>query len=488
MISLIIRTALFNILFYFFTALACILALPALVMPKKAIMRIIRSYVHINYFLERTILRLDYRIEGLENLPENGTFILAAKHQSTYETLKLHILFDDPAIILKKELLKIPLWGNFLKKTDVIAIDRSSREEAMKSITEGAKRMKKQGRPIVIFPQGTRVSTDASPADKPYKFGVAKIQEATHLPIIPLALNAGYFYPRHRWLKRPGTVTFSFLKPIKPFLKRQRVMNELQEQIETKSDELLIDAEKEFQKVMITSRKQRFKFWLYRFPIALLAGVIVAYSYSWFEIKNALKEQYQNLFINDPFIERSYQNPRFIGFPGPITLKADEEFLQTAQGFLRFENLEVSGWPLPATAVRFKAGPVTTRYFRYQNPFVIDQISLSFTPGPDMVTIQNGNMRFDDGSDIAFEGTVANISAPYPDIDLILKFQNHEQLMQTLANDGFVEKNTARFISAAFESFRREDGVIIPLTLQNRAIFIGPVRILTLPENGRLMP
>ena len=93
-------------------------------------MSVVHTFVFINHFLERSILGLDFEVRGHENLPE-GACIIAAKHQSAYETTKLHILFEDPAIILKKELLKIPLWGLYLAKSDVIAIDRSSPKAAI---------------------------------------------------------------------------------------------------------------------------------------------------------------------------------------------------------------------------------------------------------------------------------------------------------------------------------------------------------------------
>ena len=169
-----IRSTIFNIVFYGFTAISCVLCLPFLFLPKKDAMWAVRLFVHSTMFFERRILGLDYEVRGLQNLPK-GSCIVAAKHESAYETTKLNILFDDPAIILKRELLRIPLWGQFLAKVEPIAIDRSQGKESMEQIIIGAKRVQAQGRPIVIFPQGTRVSPSKKVSERPYKIGAARM-------------------------------------------------------------------------------------------------------------------------------------------------------------------------------------------------------------------------------------------------------------------------------------------------------------------------
>ena len=237
-----IRSILYNILFFGLTAIACFLCLPALLLPRKQAMAVPHAFVAVNAFLERTVLNLRYEIRGAEHLPQDGSYILAAKHQSAYETMKLHILFKDPAIILKKELLSIPLWGWYLAKSDVIAIDRSSPEAAVKSIQDGARHMKEMGRPIVIFPQGTRVKVDATTKEKPYRVGVARVQEATDLPIIPMAMNAGVFWPRNAFWKSSGTVVFEFLPPVNPGMDRSDLLSHLEEVIETTSNRLMDEA------------------------------------------------------------------------------------------------------------------------------------------------------------------------------------------------------------------------------------------------------
>ncbi|MCB9965109.1 MAG: 1-acyl-sn-glycerol-3-phosphate acyltransferase [Rhodospirillales bacterium] len=234
-----LRASLFNLCFFGVTTVMCFACLPALLLPKSGVLGVARFYLRVVYFFERHILHLDYEVRGLEHLPKGQSFLVAAKHQSTYETLKLHFIFDDPAIILKKELLNIPIWGWFLARTEPIAINRKKAREASKQIIDGAKRVMTQKRPIIIFPQGTRVPLSQTPQERPYKIGIARMQDATHLPIIPLALNTGKFWPRHSWLKYPGIVIFEFLPAIEPGQPPQEVLKTLEETIESHSQNLL---------------------------------------------------------------------------------------------------------------------------------------------------------------------------------------------------------------------------------------------------------
>ena len=243
---ILLRSILFNILFYGFTALACIILVPVLFLPRKSVLFTTRFYFNVVKLLEKYTLGLTYEIRGQEYLPKEGTYIAAAKHQSAYETLKLYCLFKDPTIILKKELLNIPIFGIFLKKLDVIAIDRENREESMKALLSGAKRMKEQGRPIVIFPQGTRVGVNTTTQQKPYKGGIVKMYEQANLPIIPMALNSGLFWGRNSFIKKPGKVIFEFLSPIEPGLPDKKVMKALEDRLEERSQALMAEAKEQY--------------------------------------------------------------------------------------------------------------------------------------------------------------------------------------------------------------------------------------------------
>lgn len=245
---LFIRQILFNIIFYVGTALYCVLLTPLLILPRHLFVKGLESYFHAVHLVEKYVLGLDFELRGTENIPKSGSFIVAAKHYSAYETMKPHILFKDPAIIMKKELSYIPLWGWLAMKARMIFIDRGSRDVALKSIIEGAKRVEKEGRPLVIFPQGTRVSIEDTPATKPYKGGIIRMYEATNQPILPVAMNSGLFWKKNAFFKYPGTVIFEFLPVIPPGLSGPEALAKLQDAIETKSSALVAEALKENEK------------------------------------------------------------------------------------------------------------------------------------------------------------------------------------------------------------------------------------------------
>ena len=241
-----LRSILFNIFFYGFTAIACILLVPTLLLPRSTVLKVTKFYLDVVALIEKYILGLTYEVRGIEYQPKEGTYIAAAKHQSAYETLKLYHLFGDPTIVLKKELLRIPIFGVFLRKLDVIAIDRKNKEESIKAIIEGAKRMQKQNRPIVIFPQGTRVHVNATTKEKPYKGGIVKMYSQTDIPVIPLALNSGLFWGRNSFIKKPGKVVFEFLPAIEPGLPDKKVMKALEDRLEERSIALMHEAKDQY--------------------------------------------------------------------------------------------------------------------------------------------------------------------------------------------------------------------------------------------------
>jgi 1-acyl-sn-glycerol-3-phosphate acyltransferase len=233
-----IRSTIFNILMYSTTALLCVACLPGLFLKPEKRMFIVYAFVQSVYWLERHILKLKLEVRGLEHLPADGSYIVASKHQSAYETMKLHVLWKNPAIVLKRELLNIPLWGNYLKMIGPIAIDRASGKEAMRQIISQALIIRDQGRPMVIFPQGTRVPVGTTISEKPYRLGVARMQEATQLPIIPLAINAGVYWPKHKWVKYSGTVIFEFMPAIMPGESDKATLAQLESILEERSNEL----------------------------------------------------------------------------------------------------------------------------------------------------------------------------------------------------------------------------------------------------------
>ena len=241
-VMIFLRSTIFNLLFYGLNIIACLLCLPGLLLSDKGLFVIIRTYLKTIYYLEKYILGLDYEVRGAENLPSHDSYIVAAKHQSQYETFKLHLLFLNPAIVLKKELLSIPIWGKFLSRIKPIAIDRSKGKKAMNQIEDAAAQIKEQNRQIVIFPQGTRVYPWQTAKDKPYKAGIARIQARTEMPIIPLALNSGLFWPRSGWIKYPGKVIFEFQPAIKPDENRKNILKQVEQIVESRSEALQAEA------------------------------------------------------------------------------------------------------------------------------------------------------------------------------------------------------------------------------------------------------
>jgi 1-acyl-sn-glycerol-3-phosphate acyltransferase len=240
---ILVRQILFNVVFYGFTFLFCLLGLPSLILPRPLYFKILLWYFKTVFLIEKYVLGLTYEVRGQEYLPSGGAYIIAAKHYSAYETMKLHILFPDPAIIMKRELKKIPLWGWHATKSDMIFIDRGSKDVAMRSIIDGALRMKSLGRPIIIFPQGTRVNVSDTIQNRPYKFGIMRMYEAVNLPIIPLAMNSGVYWGKDAFLKKPGTVIFEFLPSIPAGTDPQIAFTQLRDAIESKSSALVEEAQ-----------------------------------------------------------------------------------------------------------------------------------------------------------------------------------------------------------------------------------------------------
>lgn len=234
---LFVRSLIFNILFFVWTTLYCLGIVWILVMPRPVAVAVIRFYLRSLSFLERTIIGLRYEVKGQEHLPKDGAYLVGAKHQSMWETMKLHLLFRDPSIVLKHELLYIPLWGWYAWKSKLIPVKRGKRGAAISSLVRGARVMRDMGREIVIFPQGTRVAVGEY---RPYKVGIALLYADLGVPLVPMAVNSGVFWGRKTFIKRPGLITIEFLPPIPPGLPREQALALLEEQVETASNRLAV--------------------------------------------------------------------------------------------------------------------------------------------------------------------------------------------------------------------------------------------------------
>lgn len=234
---LILRSLLFNVLFYLNLSLWLVFAaFPSLLLPRRYLLGVAGAWARSALWLMRVTTGTRYEISGVENVPQGGLMV-AAKHQSFWETFVLVTLFPNPVFILKRELTWIPFFGWCLTKLRMIPVDRGARARALSDVTRRAKvELTQNGRQLLIFPEGTRRAPGAPPA---YKFGVAHLYAELGVPCLPVALNSGLFWPRRKFLRRPGTIRVEFLPPIPPGMDKVAFQALLQERIETASDRLL---------------------------------------------------------------------------------------------------------------------------------------------------------------------------------------------------------------------------------------------------------
>ncbi len=474
----IVRSTLFNLLFYILTALACVVCLPTLVLPRRYFMGVVHGFVRGVYFLERVILGLDLEIRGRDNVPKSGPYIIAAKHQSAYETLKLHLLFKDPAVILKRELLRIPLWGLYLKKSDPIAIDRKNPESAISSIQEGAQRVAAQGRPIIIFPQGTRVNVAETSADRPYKVGVARVQEATGLPIVPLALNAGMFWPKHGWLKSSGQVVISFLSPVEAGQERKDLIKALENEIEGESLSLMNEARESVER---DSGGRAAKIALSLLGIGALVA-FGAYSFLWFKVAKQAKREYvammQSVTRELPAGSQTFDPPKVSGYPGKMHLFVEREAISNARGGIVVENLRAAGWPLPLMPIDIKTGTITLSTPEWRKPLVFDSLTGEVTFNKTLLHISRSLLTKQDFN-ISVTGDIDMEAVPAPLIDLVVDITEANAFLTALGQSGIIEPQMAAIAGAGLASFGGGNGkTSIPIHQKDFTLFAGPLPIM----------
>lgn len=232
---LVVRSLIFNVAFYLNTLLWLILGLPTFLMPYRATVWIAKTWGRCNLLLLRAICGLDVEIRGRDRIP-SGPLLVASKHQSAWETFALLHLFDNPAIIFKRELIWIPVFGWLMAKARMVPIDRGRARRALDRMTERARIELADGRQIIVFPEGTRRPAGAEPA---YRGGIAYVYAAQGVPCLPVALNSGLFWPRRSWLRRPGKVIVEILDPIPPGLGKKEFLGRLEGVIEEASGRLL---------------------------------------------------------------------------------------------------------------------------------------------------------------------------------------------------------------------------------------------------------
>jgi 1-acyl-sn-glycerol-3-phosphate acyltransferase len=207
-----LRSVLFALALAVITPPYAVVALATFALPRMTRYRIISGWSRMVIFLAKKMLGIDWRVEGREHLPGRPAVILS-KHQSAWETMAFQLIFPPQVHVLKRELLWIPFFGWGLALMSPIAIDRSRGVAALRSIARRGRERLEQGFWVVIFPEGTRVAPGERRA---YQIGGAWLAAASGVPVVPVAHNAGLFWPRNAFLKRPGTVTVRIGPAIDP--------------------------------------------------------------------------------------------------------------------------------------------------------------------------------------------------------------------------------------------------------------------------------
>ena len=224
-----IKSLIFNIFLYCGLILIFILAIPTLILPDKFTIFFGRMSAKYIVFILKLVLNTKVIFHGEENLKKVDRFFVASAHQSMFETFALQIPLDGPIFILKKELMNIPLFGWYLRKIGAIAIIRETTTKENLSFFDKVKnKLEENKRPLLIFPQGTRVKLDECP---PFKKGVGRIYNALNLPCIPVAVNTGKVWPKNSFMKHSGDIHISFLEPIMPGKEKDEFIKEIENKI-----------------------------------------------------------------------------------------------------------------------------------------------------------------------------------------------------------------------------------------------------------------
>jgi len=211
-----LRSLLFAVLFYGVTAILVVVAVAAAMFGREPLTRVTLAWAHFHRWCARAILGIQSHIEG--RVPDRPVLI-AAKHQSMYETLELVVMLGRPAVVLKQELSDIPGWGWVARRYGVIPVDRRGGASALRRMLDAARESVAEGRLLLIFPEGTRVAPGEQPK---LQSGFAGLYKMLALPVVPVALDSGKVWPR-RGPKRPGVVTFRFGEEIAPGLPRHEI-------------------------------------------------------------------------------------------------------------------------------------------------------------------------------------------------------------------------------------------------------------------------
>ena len=236
-----LRSLAFQTAFYAWTVWLGLLTLPVLLLPRPAVLGVARLWIDGTFWLLSNVAGLTYEVRG-EAYRADGPAIYALKHQSAWDTLVLLRLFRDPAIVIKGQLVWMPIVGWYLVRLGMISIDRRAGARTLRRMVRIAGERLAAGRDIVVFPEGTRTAPGERP---PYRPGIAALYAGLDVPVVPVALNSGLYWARREFAKRPGRIVVSVLPAVAPGLERKRFMDRLRDRIETQTARLYEEAESE---------------------------------------------------------------------------------------------------------------------------------------------------------------------------------------------------------------------------------------------------
>ena len=232
---MLIRSIIFYLLLFIWTFFLGIFSLPYLLLPSSYIRNLANLWISGILQLLRLTCNITYEIKGKENIPNNAV-IVASKHQSAFETLLLFKLIKNSIFIHKRELFFIPIFGLYLKKSNMISINRSEGINAMRKMLNEVKQRISNGYSIIIFPEGTRKKTDEPPD---YKTGIAGIYKESNSEVLPVAINSGLYWPKHTFIKKPGKIIIKFLKLIPSQLEKSEFLKKIESVIEEETNKII---------------------------------------------------------------------------------------------------------------------------------------------------------------------------------------------------------------------------------------------------------
>jgi len=232
-----LRSTLFNAAVFVASWTVIIAAVPTLLGSRRATMRFAQAWARVVVALLRRICGIRVEVRGMEHVPA-GACVIAAKHQSAFDTIIWHALLPDAAYVLKAELLRIPLFGPLARHAEMIPVDRAGGGGALRRMLRAAEAALAKGRQVVIFPEGTRTA----PGERvPYQPGVLAIAAATDAPVVPVATDSGRLWGRRAFLKHPGVIRIVVMPPLPAGLGRAALHKALETAIEEESARLLAE-------------------------------------------------------------------------------------------------------------------------------------------------------------------------------------------------------------------------------------------------------